>query len=173
MDDDDAKNVPEAHLASLAPRFLAAIQKRAAGQVDAALEAFNDILKVEPRIAEPRMEIARIYLEMGRLEDAEAEAREAIRILELGGQWTEDLPENVVLAVAWALYGEILKEKASSDEVVFGDPATFASLLEQSRAAFARAAALDPTDTTSAVTAMELGDGADSDDDEGEPEPDN
>jgi thioredoxin-like negative regulator of GroEL len=68
--DDDSKNVPEAHLAALAPRFLAALQKRNAGQVDAALEAFNDILKIEPRIAEPRMEIARIFLEMGRLEDA-------------------------------------------------------------------------------------------------------
>jgi len=172
--DDDSKNVPEAHLAALAPRFLAALQKRNAGQVDAALEAFNEILKVEPRIAEPRMEIARIFLEMGRLEDAEAEVREAIRILELGGQWTEDLPEHVVLAVAWALYGEILKEKASSDEVVFGDPATFTGLLEQSRAAFARAAELDPSDTHSAVTAMELAGGTEGDDGEdGEPEPDN
>lgn len=174
MDDDDSKNVPEAHLAALAPRFLAAIQKRSAGQVDAALEAFADILKTEPRIAEPRMEIARIYLEMGRLDDAEAEAREAIRILELGGQWTEDLPEHVVLAVAWALYGEILKEKASSDEVVFGDPVVFTGLIEQSRAAFARAAELDPSDRNSAVTAMELGDRADdADDEEPEPEPDN
>jgi tetratricopeptide (TPR) repeat protein len=169
--DDDSKNVPEAHLAALAPRFLAALQKRNAGQVDAALEAFNDILKIEPRIAEPRMEIARIFLEMGRLEDAEAEVREAIRILELGGQWTEDLPEHIVLAVAWALFGEILKEKASSDEVVFGDPATFTSLLEQSRAAFARAAELDPSDTQSAVTALELG--GEGEGEEEEPEPDN
>ncbi len=171
MDDDDSKNLPEAHLAALGPRFLAALQLRSIGKVDAALEAFTDILKTEPRIAEPRMEIARIFLEMGRLDDAEAEAREAIRILEMGGQWTVDLPENVVLAVAWALYGEILKEKASTDEVVFGDPATFTHLIEQSRVAFARAAELDPTDTRSAVTAMELGEGAE--DEEPEPEPDN
>ncbi|MDP2306634.1 MAG: tetratricopeptide repeat protein [Pseudomonadota bacterium] len=169
--DDDSKNLPEGHLAALGPRFLAAMQKRTAGQVDAALEAFGDILKTEPRIAEPRMEIARIYLEMGRLDDAEAEVREAIRILELGGQWTEDLPEQVVLAVAWALYGEILKEKASSDEVVFGDPAVFTGLIEQSRAAFSRAAELDPSDRNSAVTAMELGEGAEEEDPE--PEPDN
>ncbi len=163
----DEKIPSEAHLATLGPRFLDAIQKRAAGKVDAALEAFTEILKTEPRLAEPRLEIARIYLEMGRLDDAEEEAREALRILESGGQWTEDLPENVVLALGWALLGEILKEKAASDEVVFGDPDVFTGLLQQSRAAFARAAELDPSDTASAMNALELGDV------EKEEEPDN
>jgi tetratricopeptide (TPR) repeat protein len=149
----------EGHLGALGPRFFAALGLRSGGKVDAALEAFNEILRLEPRLAEPRMEIARIFLEMGRLEDAEAEIREAIRILEAGGQWTEDLPENVVLALAWSLLGEILKEKASTDEIVFGDAATFADLLDQSRFAFARAAELDPHDTASHVTALELGDG--------------
>lgn len=172
MDDDDTRNIPETHLAALGARFLAAAQKRASGQVDAALDAFNEILKAEPRLAEPRMEIARIFLEMGRLDDAEAEVKDAIRILESGGQWTEDIPDHIVLAVAWALYGEILKEKAASDDVVFGDPARFSALVEQSRVAFARAAELDPSDTASAVTALELGDtlGGES---EPEPEPDN
>ena len=153
----------EAHLASLGPKFLEALQKRNAGKVDAALEAFLDILKVEPRLAEPRMEIARILLEMGRLDDAEEEIREAIRIVESGGVWTEDVPENVVAALAWALLGEILKERASSDEVVFGDPAVFTDLLAQSRAAFARAAQLDPNDTASLLNAAELGEGEEKD----------
>jgi tetratricopeptide (TPR) repeat protein len=151
-------DLPETHLASLGPRFLEGLNARAAGRVDAALEIFAAILKDEPRLAEPRLEIARIWLEMGRLEDAEEEAREALRILEAGGQWTDEIPEPVLQALAWALLGEILKEKASSDEVVFGDPAVFTELLEQSRAAYARAAALDPTDATSSVNAMELGD---------------
>lgn len=157
----DPTKLDESHLAHLGPRFLDAVAKRTAGKVDAALEAFTEILKAEPRLAEPRLEIARIYLEMGRLDDAEEEAREGLRILESGGQWTMDLPENVVLAVGWALLGEILKEKAASDEVVFGDPAVFTDLLAQSRAAFARAAELDPSDTASHVTALELGDGLD------------
>jgi tetratricopeptide (TPR) repeat protein len=170
---DDQSNVPEAHLATLGPRFMDALAKRSAGKVDAALDAFNDILRVEPRLAEPRMEIARIFLEMGRLDDAEEEVREAIRILEAGGIWTEELPENVVAALAWALLGEILKEKAQSDEVVFGDPTVFAELLEQSRVAFTRAAELDPSDTNSKVTALELGDGLGADDDEADDEPAN
>jgi tetratricopeptide (TPR) repeat protein len=155
---DDPKLDSEGHLQDLGPRFIAAVALRTAGKVDAALDAFLEILKHEPRLAEPRMEIGRIFLEMGRLEDAEAEVREALRILEAGGQWIEDLPENIVLALAWALLGEILKEKASSDEVVFGPPAAFTALLEQSRFAFARAAELDPSDTASMVTALELGD---------------
>lgn len=154
----DEPDPPEAHLAALGPRFLAALEKRAAGKVDVALEELHAILQAEPRLGEPRLEIARIYLEMGRLEDAEAEAREGLRILEGGGIWVEDLPENIVAAVGWALLGEILKERATSDDVVFGDPEVFTELVAQSRAAFARAAALDPSDTASIVTAAELGD---------------
>jgi len=82
---------------------------------------------------------------------------EAIRILEAGGGWTEDVPEHIVLALAWALLGEVLKELAASDEVVFGDdPARFAELVAQSRAAFARAHAIDPSDTASLLNAKEL-----------------
>ena len=146
----------EKHLAALGARFVAGIEARAAGKVDQALEIFHEILKAEPRLAEPRLEIGRVFLEMGRLDDAEAEVREALRILETGGQWTEDLPETVVLALGWALLGEILKEKASTDEVVFGDPEVFAGLVEESRLAFARAAQLDPSDTSSFLNAKEL-----------------
>ena len=93
---------------------------------------------------------------MGQLEDAEADVREAIRVLESGGQWSEDVPENVVLALAWSLLGEIIKEKASTDDVVFGDEETFRGLIAQSRVAFARAAELDPTDNNSQINALEL-----------------
>jgi tetratricopeptide (TPR) repeat protein len=146
----------EGHLPGLGPRFLAAIEARAAGRVDEALEAFGAILKVEPRLAEPRMEIARIHLETGRIDEAEIEAREALRVLLAGGQWTDDLPENVVQALAWALLGEILKEKAASDEVVFGDPKLFSDLIAESRAAYAKAAELDPSDNSSWANALEL-----------------
>jgi tetratricopeptide (TPR) repeat protein len=93
----------ELHLRDLGPRFLDALGRRSRGDVDGALEGFREILRAEPRLAEPRLEIARIELELGRLEDAEANTREALRILESGGQWTDDLPENVVLAVGYAL----------------------------------------------------------------------
>jgi tetratricopeptide (TPR) repeat protein len=146
----------EAHLHTLGPAFMAAMEHRANGRVDQALDGFASVLRAEPRLAEPRMEIARIHLETGRLEEAEIEAREALRILLSGGQWTDDLPENVVQALGWALLAEILKEKAASDEVVFGDPEQFKTLIGESRAAFAKAAELDPTDNSSWANALEL-----------------
>ncbi len=158
MIDDELDGAAESHLTDLGPRFMAAIEARAAGRVDAAVQEFLAILRVEPRLAEPRMELGRVYLEMGRLDEAEEEAREALRILEAGGAWTEEVPEPVLLALAWALLGEVLKERAASDEVVFGeDPARFTELLAQSRAAFARAHQLDPSDTASQIHADELG----------------
>lgn len=150
---------PDSTLQALQPRFLSALKLRNDGKVDAAMEILRGILLVEPRLAEPRLELARIYLDLGRLDDAEAEAREAIRILDGGGQWTDDVPEPVMQALAWATLGEVLKERASSDEVVFGPEATFRELLEQSRAAFARAHALDPSDTDAEIAALELGEG--------------
>jgi tetratricopeptide (TPR) repeat protein len=164
---DENELPPETHLADLGPSFVEALKLRGEGSVDAAMEKLRAILKAEPRLAEPRLEVARILLELGQLEDAEAESREALRILESGGQWTDDLPENVVLAVGYALLGEVLKERASSDEVVFGPEDVFRDLIESSRAAFARAHALDPSDTASFVYSAELGDGG-GDGDEGD-----
>lgn len=159
MNDDELDGAPEAHLVALGPKFIAALEARTAGRVDAAVEALLEILRAEPRLAEPRLELGRIYLEMGRLDDAEAEAREALRILAAGGAWTEDLPESLLESLGWALLGEVLKEQAATDEVVFGDdPARFQELIATSRAAFKRAHELDPTDSVSALTAAELGD---------------
>ena len=152
----DLDHQPEPHLAALGPRFLRGLAAREAGRVDEALQIFNQILLAEPRLPEPRMERGRIRLEMGQLDEAETDVREAIRVLESGGQWSEDVPENVVQALAWGLLGEVLKEKASTDEVVFGDEEVFRTLIAQSRLAFARAAELDPTDANSEVNALEL-----------------
>jgi tetratricopeptide (TPR) repeat protein len=157
--DHDASCAPEAHLSELGAIFMRGVEARTNGQVDAAIEAFEEALRKEPRLAEPRIELGGIALDAGRLDDAEAHAREAIRILDAGGQWTEDVPENVLLGMAWALLGAALKAHAASDEVVFGeDPARFRELVEQSAAAFAKAAQLDPEDHDSAVNAAELKD---------------
>lgn len=158
----------EPHLAGLDSQFIAAMDARNSGRTDQAVELFTKILVREPRLAEPRIELGAMRLEMGQIDEAEEQAREAVRILENGGQWTEDVPENVLHAMAWALLGSVLKERAASDEVVFGDPAHFRDLLEQSRVAFAKAAELDPEDSASKINADELA----SKDDDGSPEDD-
>jgi len=131
-------------LATLGPRFLAALELRVAGDVEGATKALQDLLKLEPRLPEPRLELAHIHLEGERLPEAESEAREALKWLQKGGQWVEDLAENQALSLAHGMLGEILREKASLDEVVFGDEETFRGILAESTEHFAQAAELDP-----------------------------
>lgn len=140
----DLADVPEEHLAGLEARFMEGLERVRQGRHQDAMKIFREILGVEPRLPEPRLELARVLLDVGRLEDAEAEAREALLRLESGGQWTEELPENVVKGLAEGLLAEILRQRADSDEVVFGDPRRFKALAREARARFARAAQLDP-----------------------------
>ena len=134
----------EAHLAGLGEEFLKALEHRRAGQVDACRESLQEILAVEPRLPEPRMELSSIALEAGQLEEAEAQAEEAIRLLEADGQWTAEVAEEVLLSMAWSLLGEALRRQAEVDDVVFGDPAVFEQLTRRARSAFIKAEALDP-----------------------------
>lgn len=141
----------------LAPAFLEALALREAGHVDRAEERLLDLLKVEPRLPEPRMELARILLDTDRVSEAEPHAREALRQLEAGGQWTDDLPEHVVTSMAHALVAEILRRRIEDDDVVFGDPETFRALVSEAKAHFQAAATLDPTDATASYYALFLG----------------
>lgn len=134
----------DTHLDGLNQRFLEALALREKHDVDGAAEALRGILKVEPRLAEPRLELARILLDIGQADVAEEESREAIRILEGGGQWTDDLPEPVLQSLAWDLLGECIRTQTDSDEMVFGDPAVWVARLGQARDAYRRAAELDP-----------------------------
>ncbi len=134
----------ESHLKEQGERLYLALRLRERGEVDKAAEVLRGILKVEPRLAEPRLELSRILLDTGQLEEALGQAEEATRILESGGQWTDDIPEKVVRSMAFGLLGEILRRQADADEVVFGDPEAWSALLAASEAAFARARELDP-----------------------------
>lgn len=156
-------------LADLGRDFSRALELRGAGKTDEATEILRRILAVEPRLAEPRMELGRILLDAGRAADAEAEAREAIAILERGGQWTESLPEHVVLSIAWSLLGAALQDQATGDDVVFGQVERFEELIAQAQVAFARAAELDPSDVASAGLAAELAGGTDEEEGGGSP----
>jgi len=152
-----ATDLEEDALASLGPRFLQALGLKEAGRVDDAEEALVAILKEEPRLPEPRMELARIHLDTERIDTAEEHARTALEHLESGGQWTDMLPEEVLLSVAHALLAEILRRRLEEDAVIFGDPAEFKALLAESKTHFARARELDPTDETSSYYAFFLG----------------
>jgi tetratricopeptide (TPR) repeat protein len=144
-------------LEQLGQAFMEALRIKEAGSLDDAHEALTSILKQEPRLAEPRMELARILLDTDRVEEAEEHARQALGDLENHGQWVEDIGENTVLALAHALLAEALRRRADDDDIIFGDPETFAALLKESRSHFSKASELDPSDAYSSYHAFFMG----------------
>jgi tetratricopeptide (TPR) repeat protein len=149
----------EGHLDGLDQRLLDAMQARRKGDVDAASELLRSILSVEPRLAEPRVELASMLLEAEQLEEAEAEAREATRLLDLGGQWSEDVDPDIMRSLAWNLLAEALRRQADQDSVVFGDPERWTALMTESGDAFKKAASLDPTNEHAGHWALGMGRG--------------
>jgi tetratricopeptide (TPR) repeat protein len=120
---DDASSLlelPEEHLEALGEAFMNAVRLVEASDLAGAEAAFVAILETEPRLAEPRLEIARLRMEADDLETAEAQARQALKLLASGGQWNVDVPRAVMASLAHGLLGEILRQKASSDEVLEG-----------------------------------------------------
>ena len=147
----------EEHLAPLAIRFMRALELRRAGQVDRAAEDLRSILRVEPRLAEPHMELASVHLAIEQPERGLEHAREAVRLLETGARWNEDLPEHVVRSLAYNLLGEALRKTADQDAVVFGAPEQWKALMEEARGAFRRAAELDPENQHASWAAFGFG----------------
>ncbi len=164
-------------LDELQSRFVAAMADKEAGRIDAAEDAYRAILAEEPRLAEPRLELAHLLLATDRVEEAVEHARLAVEHLEAGGQWVEDLSEEVVRALAHRVLAEALRRRADEDDVIFGDPEVFRGLLAEARAHFERASRLDPSDAYSSYHAFFMGipgariDGLGEDDDPDAPPP--
>lgn len=144
-------------LEALSQRFMRALSLKQEGDVDKAEDELRAVLREEPRLPEPHLELARVLLDTGRLTEAESHAREGLEHLANTGPWTEEIPDNVLEALANALLAEILRRRADEDDVIFGDPAVFHKMVEESKQAFARAAELDPSDEYSSYYAFFLG----------------
>ena len=153
----DPSQIDTEHLKPLETEFLQAITLKEAGKIDEAEQVLRSILKTEPRLPEPRMELARILLDTERLSDAEEHAVTALADLQKSGPWTKMLEDDVVLALCHALLAETLRRRADEDDVIFGDPEGFQDLVKRSQSHFATAARLDPSDETSSYYALFFG----------------
>ncbi len=147
---------PERHLEGLDLRFLRALELRRAGDAPGAAEVLREVLRIEPRLPEPHLELAHIHLETDELAEAELHAREAARLLDAGGQWNQDIPSEVMRGLAWSTLGEALRRRADDDLALMGNPETWRALVAEAASCFQRAAMLDPNDRQSAILAAEL-----------------
>jgi tetratricopeptide (TPR) repeat protein len=158
--DEDVSSLPDPEaqaLDRLGERFLRALNLKDAGKVDEAEDGLRALIAEEPRLGEPRIELARLLLDTERLTEAEEHAREGLAQLQQTGAWTDDIPANVVLGLAHALLAEVLRRRADDDDVIFGDPDAFRALVEEAKQHFEKAAALDPGDEYASYHAFFLG----------------
>jgi len=104
----DNMDEPEVHLQELGPQLEQALALRGAGKDEEAIVLLREILKAEPRLAEPRLELSHIAASASDWREAEAQARLAVDTLRGGGQWTLDLEANELLSFALNLLGEVV-----------------------------------------------------------------
>lgn len=157
MSENEQEDKSQEILEDLGDEFMLSLRLKDQGKLDAAEDKLRHILRKEPRLPEPHMELARILLDTGRRTEAETHAREAVQWLNQGGQWTDELPENIVLSLAYALLAEVLRQRADEDDVIFGDPEVFKAMIAEARQCFEKARSLDPADEYASYHAFFLG----------------
>jgi len=135
---------PEAHLGSLEVAMARAFELMQEGKQAEASDLFRQILQVEPRLAEPRLELAHLAASNEEWEEDEAQARSAVQTLRAGGQWTLDLEADVLLAFAINLLGEILVRAIEGSDLIFHDRGQFNTVWNEAAALFREAQGLDP-----------------------------
>lgn len=130
-------------LRMLERQFLQALELLRIQRESAARALLEEILRAEPRLAEPRLELAILDAHDGALEAAIEHVRMAVDVLDKGGQWTDDLPPHVLRAHARNLLGELLIESAQTDAAV-ADEELFAATYNEAVALFRQAYDEDP-----------------------------
>jgi tetratricopeptide (TPR) repeat protein len=123
----DNIDAPEDHLQSLVPLMEKALRLRSEGNEEQAVAVLRDILRVEPRLAEPRLELCHIAAGEGRHDEAEAQARMAVEALRGGGQWTADLEADEILSFALNLLGEVIVRALEEGDLLMTDRPQFVS----------------------------------------------
>ncbi len=130
-------------LATLEPKMRAAMKLREEGKDAAAETLLRAILRGEPRLAEPRLELAHILAVRGAWADAQEQARMAVDILRNGGQWTDDVGPNALLSFALNLQGEVQVRELEEGDLFLVDKEEFTQLWNGASVLFTEACELD------------------------------
>jgi len=130
-------------LAGLEPKMRMAMSAREQGKESEAKKLFEEVLQAEPRLAEPRLELAHMAAMAEDWEEAQTQARLAVEILERGGQWTEDVEPAVLLGFALNLLGELIVRPLEEGDLFLTDRPRFNASWNEASAMFARAIEAD------------------------------
>jgi tetratricopeptide (TPR) repeat protein len=131
-------------LAELEPKMRMAMTAREQGNNGEARKLFESILQTEPRLAEPRLELAHMAAMAEDWEEAQTQARLAVDILERGGQWTEDIAPKALLGFALNLLGELIVRPLEEGDLFLTDRPQFNARWNEASEIFARCLEADP-----------------------------
>ena len=130
-------------LAELEPKLRMALAALEQGKENEAKKLFEEILQAEPRLAEPRLELAHMAAIAEDWEEAQSQARLAVEILERGGQWTEDVEPAVLLSFALNLLGELIVRPLEEGDLFLTNRPRFNSSWNEASEMFAKALEAD------------------------------
>ena len=129
---------------ALEPRMRTALALRQQGEDGKAQELLREIVHTDPRLPEPRLELAHLAAVRGDWLEAQAQARLGVQLLRAGGQWTADLPPSTLLAFAINLLGETVVRPLEEGDLFLVDRPAFVAAWNEAAALFDEAARLDP-----------------------------
>ena len=121
----DNIDAPEGYLEELQPLMRQAMALRDEGKDEEASKVLREILRSEPRLAEPRLELSHIAASACDWPEAENQARMAVDALRSGGQWTLDLEPSQILSFALNLLGEVLVRDLEEGDLLMVDRPRF------------------------------------------------
>jgi tetratricopeptide (TPR) repeat protein len=131
-------------LAALEPKMRMAMTAREQGKEGEARELFEAVLKEDPRLAEPRLELAHMAALTEDWDEAQTQARLAVEILKRGGQWTQDVEPAVLLGFAINLLGELVVRPLEEGDLFLTDRPRFDAGWNEASQLFAQALKADP-----------------------------
>jgi hypothetical protein len=140
----EALDADRALLEALEPKMRKALALRQAGDEAAAVKLLRAILADEPRLAEPRLELAHLAVVAEAWEEAREQAAMAVEILRAGGQWILDLPPETLLSFALNLLGETVVRPLEEGDLFLVDREAFTTAWNGAAALFEEATKLDP-----------------------------
>ncbi len=135
----------QAVLDALAPKMRAALEARQSGDDDRAEKLLREVLRNEPRLAEPRLELAHLAVLRDQWDEARTQAEIAVTTLRAGGQWTLDVEPEALLSFAINLLGEVIVRSIEEEDLFLRDRSKFTDAWNRAALLFAEARSLDPT----------------------------
>ena len=128
----------------LEPTMRKALALRQSGQEVEAEKLLREIIRTDPRLPEPRLELAHLAAMRDDWVEAEAQARLAVEQIRAGGQWIADLPPPTLLSFALNLLGETLVRPLEEGDLFLVDRPAFTVVWNEAAGIFEEAARLDP-----------------------------